>query len=114
MQRQKKFLHFFVNLLGFAIIKGKEQQKTWKRGIIINIINNLKLKVMKKMISLAVLMIATVISATAATKGSWPTNVCKFPSWPVIEGKLPKLPAEPKFPKLPSWPTEPVASWPGC
>ncbi len=40
MQRLKKFLHFFVNLLGIAIIKGKEQQKTWKRGIIINIIYN--------------------------------------------------------------------------
>ena len=69
---------------------------------------------MKKFFSLAVLMVAIVISASAATKGSWPTNVSKFPSWPVIESKLPKFPTEPKFPKLPSWPTAPVVSWPGC
>lgn len=68
---------------------------------------------MKKMMILAVTMVMT-ISANAATKGSWPTNVCKFPSWSVIEGEFPKFPAEPKFPKLPSWPTEPVASWPRC
>lgn len=113
MQRLKKFLHFFVNLLEIAIIKGKEQKKNWKRGVVINIINNLTLKVMKKMISLAVLMVAIANSASAATKGSWPTNAYKFPSWPVVEGKYPKLPAEPKFPKAPSWPTEPEASWPG-
>lgn len=64
---------------------------------------------MKKIFTLAALAIA--ISASAATKGSWPTNACKFPSWPVIEGKLPKFPAEPK---LPAWPTEPVEYWPGC
>ena len=69
---------------------------------------------MKKFFSLAVLMVAIAISASAATKGSWPTNVCKFPSWPVIDSKLPKFPTEPKFPKLPSWPIAPVASWPGC
>lgn len=68
---------------------------------------------MKKIFTLAVLM-TIAISASAATKGSWPTNVCKFPSWPVVEGKFPKLPTEPKFPKLPFWPTEPVESWPGC
>ena len=66
---------------------------------------------MKKIFTLAALAIA--ISASAATKSSWPTNVDKLPSWPVIKGKLPKLPAEQKLPKLPSWLTEPVASWPG-
>ena len=34
---------------------------------------------MKKIFTLAALAIA--ISASAATKGSWPTNVCKSPSW---------------------------------
>ena len=32
MQRLKKFLYFFVNLLGIAIIKGKEQQKNLETG----------------------------------------------------------------------------------
>jgi len=85
-----------------------------ENGVIINIINNLTLKVMKKIFSLAVLMVVIAISASAATNGSWPTSVSKFPSWPVIEGKFPKFPAEPKFPKLLSWPTAPVASWPEC
>ena len=65
---------------------------------------------MKKIFTLAALAIA--ISASAATKDMYPT-AGKLPSWPVIEGKLPKLPAEPKLPKLPYWPTEPVAYWPG-
>lgn len=69
---------------------------------------------MKKTLSLAVLMVAIATSASAATKETWPTNVGKLLSLPVIEGRLPKLPAEPKLPKLPSWPTAPVASWPGC
>ena len=64
---------------------------------------------MKKIFTLAALAIA--ISASAATKDKWPTT--GMPYWPVIEGKLPKLPAEPKLPKLPYWPTEPVAYWPG-
>lgn len=65
---------------------------------------------MKKIFTLAALAIA--ISASAATKDKYPT-AGKLPYWPVIEGKLPKLPAEPKLPKLPYWPTEPVESWPG-
>ena len=63
---------------------------------------------MKKIFTVAALAIA--ISASAATKDKWSTSG-KLPYWPVIEGKLPKLPAEPK---LPAWPTEPVEYWPGC
>ena len=68
------------------------------------------LSIMKKIFTLAALAIA--ISASAATKDKYPTTG-KLLYWPVIEGKLPKLPAEPKIPKLPYWPTEPVAYWPG-
>lgn len=64
---------------------------------------------MKKLMIMAVMM-TIAISATATTKNSWPTT-SKLPTWPVMEGKLPKLPAEPKLPKLPSWP---VGSWPAC
>ena len=54
-------------------------------------------------------MMTIAISANAAMKNSWPTNVGKFPttSWLVA-----KFPATPKFPKLPSWPSEPVAFGP--
>lgn len=56
---------------------------------------------MKKTFSLAAVL-AIAISASAATKISWPTGSDKFPSWPVIEGKFHKFPAEPKYPKFPA------------
>ena len=77
---------------------------------------------MKKTFSLAAVLVIA-ISASAATKTSWPTGSDKYPSWPVIEGKFPKFPAEPKFPKFPAEPkfpkypystANPVCSWPGA
>lgn len=65
---------------------------------------------MKKTMIIAAMM-TTAISASAAAKNSWPTNVGKYPttSWSVA-----KYPATPKFPKLPSWPSEPVTSGSIC
>lgn len=42
---------------------------------------------MKKFFTLAALTIA--ISASATTKGSWPTQINKYPSWPMIKSELP-------------------------
>ena len=65
---------------------------------------------MKNTMIIAAMMTIT-ISASAAMKNSWPTNVGKYPTaiWLVA-----KYPAAPKFPKLSSWPSKPVASWPVC
>lgn len=75
---------------------------------------------MRKLITMAVLMMAATISASAAK--SWPTEANKLPntSWPTEVTKFPKFPDVDchKFPSWPSsepsWPIEPVVSWPEC